>query len=363
MIRPTLLASCFVMFACDQKEAPAPAKAAPEKVTEKAAPAAPDVPKIGLELPGNDAKVVALARKAITCKLERFGFDSACAEYKAWKDEEDAFSENKADATLVAFLEDPDEKVRYLGGTRLNAWGAGAFADKAMSERILTVAEKVKGLDSIGGIVGHIKVKETGLFPRIKALLASAEMGNIQRGEVITYLLAANPESDEVFALTKELLSDPQLSRSAFSGFTEGGQAKPKETCAVFAAALGHADDYISSRSAEKLASFPCAPQFDTLLKSLEARLKAKKVTDGHFCEALASLCKEKDATAAQKKKALALTHKIAEDKTITATYVRGAAIEAAVACDAKGGKKYIAKFQKDADTDVQKTATKLLAK
>ena len=357
MIRPTLLASFLVLSACDQKEAPAPAKAVPEKAT------APAAPKIGLEAPGNDAKVVALARKAITCKFEKSGFDSACADLKAWKDEEAAFSDNKADATLVAFIEDPDEKVRFLGSSRLNGWGAGAFVDKTMSERILTVAETKQGQDSLGDLVGHIRVKETGLFPRIKTLLASTEAGNNFRGSIISELLVANPESDEVFALTRALLNDPDLGRSAFLALFEGGHSKEKETCALYGATLEHADVYLASRSAEKLASFPCPPQFDALLKSLEARVKAKKLTDAHFCEALASLCAEKGATAAQKKKALALTHKVAEDKTNKSQYVRGSAIEAAVACDAKGGKKYIGKFQKDTDTDVQQKVTKLLAK
>ena len=100
MIRPALLASCLVMFACDQKDAAPPKAAAPQKMADKGpgpapvAAADPAKPKVGLELPGNDAKVVALARKAITCRFAR-GFESACAEYKAWKDEQAAFSENR----------------------------------------------------------------------------------------------------------------------------------------------------------------------------------------------------------------------------------------------------------------------------
>lgn len=364
MIRPTLLASCLVLCACDQKEAPP--KAAPEKVTDKAAPpAAPAKPKIGLEAAGNDAKVVALARKAITCKFEGSSFDSHCADYKAWKEEEDAFSANKADGTLVAFLEDPDEKVHALGVARLNGWGAGAFADKALSERVLTVAEKPKGPQpgQLGTIVGHIKLKETGLFPRIKALLANGEANNLMRGAIIENLLAANPESDEVFELTRGLFDDAALGRAAFEALEDGGHSKEKETCALYATTLEHSDDYLASRSAVQMVGFPCPAQLDTMLKSLEARLKAKKVTDGHFADALAELCKAKDATAAQKKKALALTHKIAEDKSIKAAYVRSSAIDAAVSCDEKGGKKYIGKFKKDADTDVQERVTKLLAK
>ncbi|MDP1823436.1 MAG: hypothetical protein Q8L48_09345 [Archangium sp.] len=354
MIRPALLASCLVLFACDEKKAPTPAKAAP---------AAPAAPKAGLEAPGNDAKVVALARKAMTCTFENSSFDSACADLKAWEAEQDAFRDNKADATLVAFLEDPDEKVRVLGSTRLNGWGAGAFADKALSERILTVAEQPKGKPSLGQIVGHIRVKQTGLFPRIKALLASTEVGNVMRGDVISSLLAANPESDEVFALTRDLLSDPELGRAAFSALDPGGHSKEQETCALYAGLLESADPYLASRSAEKVASFPCPAHFDTLLESLEARLKAKKVTDGYFCDALARVCAESEAPEPQKEKALALTHQIAEDKTIKTPYVRSSAIEAAVACDPEGGKKYIGKFKNDADADVQQKVTRLLEK
>ena len=256
-----------------------------------------------------------------------------------------------------------DPKVRALGADRLNGWGAGAFADKALSERLLTIAEKPEAQrpEEIGRIVGHIKVKETELLPRIKTLLASAEAGNIMRGDVITSLLVANPESDEVFALTRELISDPALGRSAFSALDEGGHSKEKETCELYAKTLSNTDDYLASRSAEKLVTFPCPAKIDPMLKALEARVKAKKVTDSHFCDALASVCTEKAPTAAQKKKALAVAHKMVEDKTNKATYVRGSAIEASLACDPKGGKKYITKFQKDADTDVQAKVTKLL--
>ncbi|MFO0600557.1 MAG: hypothetical protein U0228_34940 [Myxococcaceae bacterium] len=364
MIKPILVASCavVVLCGCDQKsdapEEKAPKEKAATKTPEKAAE--PAGPKVGINLPGNDPKVVELAKKVLTCKFEK-DFDSNCAEYKAWKDESGLFADNKADATLVAFLEDTDEKVVALGISKLRGWDGGAFADKALAGRILAVAEKsVKGKPALGEIVGHLKVKETETFPRIKALMANEELGDIMRGDILYSLLRTNPDSDDVFALEKGLLDDARLGRSAFSGFTNYGDEK---ACPVYLATLENKDDYLSSRSAEQIASQPCKAQLDAMLKSIEGHLKAKKVTDIHYCDALTETCKSKEASAAQKKKALGLSHKIAEDKTNKAPSVRGEALEAALACDEKGGKKYLGKFLKDADKDVAEKAAKLTAK
>ena len=385
MIRLTLLTSCLVLFACDEKSDAKPAapadkvaagKGAPEKAApEKTAPekgATPTAGKIGLEAPGNVPALVALARKALTCKWEEDRFSDDCAEYKAWTGEYDAFKDNKNDATLVNFLEDPDEKVRHLGVNRLFGWNGGAFADKAMAARIVTVAEKSTAkLEAyyLGGLVGHIKVKETELFPRIKAIVTSAEKDATMRGAIVSNLLPSNPESDEVFALTKDVMKDTdrQFAGSTMNAFFMGGNSKKDQTCTVFAENLDNADENMAGAAAEKLPRFHCTAQYGALLKSIEARVKAKTVSAPAFADGLSRLCEEKDVTPAQNKQAIALAHKILEEKknpSTYAAYVRGSAVEASVTCDAKGAKKYLAKFKKDSDKTVsQKVAKALEAK
>jgi hypothetical protein len=119
--------------------------------------------------------------------------------------------------------------------------------------------------------------------------------------------------------------------------------------------------------AAEKLPRFHCTAQYGALLKSVEARVKARTGSVPAFADALSRLCGEKDVTPAQNKQAIALAHKILEEKknpSSYAAYVRGAAVEASVTCDPKGGKKYLARFKKDSDKTVaQKVAKALEAK
>ena len=60
-------------------------------------------------------KLAGDVQKAIACKSFDVGFDSNCADYKAYYDQKDDFIDGKADAALVNLLRDSSEKVRYLG--------------------------------------------------------------------------------------------------------------------------------------------------------------------------------------------------------------------------------------------------------
>jgi hypothetical protein len=365
MNRLALSLSCVALLAaCDKKDDTKPAAPA---ATDKPAAAAPKA--TGLNDPANDPKIVALAKKALGCKWVSGSFESECADAKAWEAESDAFADNKGDGTLVAFTEDSDEKVRSLVLKRFTDWNK-AFADKALAERLVAVAEKTKASNEmypLGNIISHMKVAETGLFPRIKALVTSTSGDPALRGAIIMYLLQTNPESEEVIGLTRETVKDKEsrVNRNALEAFSMSGTDKPNEArCDFFLENIDHPDNDLAGESAEYLTQprFGCKARFGAVLTSLEARVKAKKVTVATFVNALISMCGDKAGTPAQMKTANGLAHKLAEDKTV-ASSVRASAIEASVKCDPKGAKAYLGKFKKDADAEVQTTIGRLQKK
>lgn len=386
MNRPALLAavSCIALFACDEKKEEA--KAAPEKpnapvvkvspdkpaeaAPEKGAPPAAGKAGKGIDAPGNDAKVVAAAKKVLACKWADGSFDYDCEDYKAFTSDYDTFRDNKQDATLVNFLEDGDIKVRQLAYNRMTGWSGGAFADKAMAERMLVVAETTKEpLDMyyIGYLVGHIKVKETGLFDRIKALVTSTEKDMSLRGAIIGNLLPSNQDSEEAFTLTKEITKEKDVvfARSALNSFTFAGDSKKDQICDLYVEILGGAEEDLAASAAEKISYNHCTAKFDTLLKAVEGRVKGKKITVPSYAETLRAMCADKEVKPAQTKQAIALAHKILEDAKNPSDYtpyIRAAAVEASVVCDPKGGKKYITKFKADKQKSVSDKVTKLLA-
>jgi hypothetical protein len=371
MTRPVTLALFLAMVsACDKKDdakaAPAPAPAAGEK------PAAAAGPKgTGLEDPANDPKVVGLAKKALACKYGS-SFDDGCADYKAWQDERDAFKDGKADGTLVALIEDSDVKVRDLGLRKFSVNGSPALKDKALSERLVTVAEKAKGWTEmhtylLGNIVGHIKIGDSGLFPRLKALVSSADVDSSLRRAIVDGLLYSNDTSDDVWALTRDTLkdADKQVARNALRAFWTGASDKTLQArCDIYKELVEGPDEDFAASAGEYLTrpQAGCKTHFDAVLTSLEARVKAKKMTVAPFVETLANVCEPNLATPAQVKKANALAHQLADDKKGQG-WARSAALEAAAKCDPKSAKAYLGKFKQDADKEVKAKATELLAK
>ena len=362
MKRLALYLCCVVVLAaCDKKDDAKPTKPAADK------PAAAAPKPTGINDPGNDPKIVALAKKAMGCKWVSGSFDSECADAKAWQTETDAL-DTKGDATLVAFFEDSDEKVRSLVLKRFTDWNK-PFEDKALAERLVSVAEKSKAANEmypLGNVISHMKVAETGLFPRIKALVTSPSVDPAMRAAILMYLLQTNPESEEVVGLTRESIKDKEsrVNRNALEGFSMSGTDKPNEVrCDVFLENIDHEDNDLAGESVEFLTQprFGCKARFDAVLKSLDARVKAKNVTVATFVNALTSVCGDKAGTPAQMKTANGLAHKLADDKTVSSS-VRARAIEASVKCDPKGAKAYLGKFKKDADPEVKATVTRMTA-
>jgi hypothetical protein len=118
---------------------------------------------------GNDPAVVAIFKAAVACKVDESGsFDSDCPAMNEFDDSK--VFESKADVTLLNLIEDPDDKVRRLAFKKLAQRGdEQTFKDKVAVGRILDAAEGEKTEANLE-VVGHIDVKETGTFDRVKKL-------------------------------------------------------------------------------------------------------------------------------------------------------------------------------------------------
>jgi len=365
MNRLALLASfAAVLAACDKKDDSKPAPAG-----DKPAAAAPAKPAAGIDLPGNDPKIVELAKKVVaSCKFDDQKvfdpFDSACPELKAWQDEKEAFKDGKGYPTLVAFIEDADEKVRYLGAKRLDD-ELGELTDKALVARVLTAAEKDKAprdASSLGVIIGDSKVADPELLPRVKALVTAKDTNDNLRTAALLRLVKTNPDSDEVWSFVRDMAKDTSFSklvqRSALEGFVRLQADKPAR-CDVFMDNLkdppggdvDHAGDALQWLSQARM---KCEAKFDDALKVVEERIKAKTASSGLFGQGLRLMCDPKGAAKPpQLKKASALGRKLAEDKSLEGN-VRANGIDASVACDPKGAKAYLGKFKKETDQDMK---------
>jgi hypothetical protein len=234
---------------------------------------------------------------------------------------------------------------------------------------VLTVAEKCKlprDLYPLGTIVGNIVLEDPALYPRIKALFTSSKDPNL-RNAIITDLLPTNPDNEEVFSWTRAVMkdtSDKNVSRTAMNAFVKMTTEKTTRCEAFFENIenpdVDHAGDAVQWMTQPRL---HCEAQYDGVLTSIGARLKAKTATSTFFPMGLGYICDPKGkATPAQVKTAVGLAHKLAEEKSLEGR-VRAAAIDASVKCDPKGAKAYLGKFKKETDTDIKETVARLLKK
>ncbi len=356
MNRRLVLAACVVVFgACDKKEEPKAAAPAGDRPA-----AAPEKPKIGLDSPKNNPKTVEVAKKALACPWKD-DFDAACADYKTWLEDKAIYDEE----TFISMLEDPDEKVRFLGAKRLYDT-LGVLDDKALAERLLTVAEKSKTpreQHPLGNSVGKIQLEGTDLFPRIKALLNAKETTPNMRVGILGALMKTNPASDDAFNLMRESAKNPDFD-SNVQGTAFGAMSwhtKPAK-CDAFLEATQDADDGRAGDATQFIlrSDQHCDAHYDAVIKSLEDRVKAKKVTNALFGDALRLLCNPKGtAKPPQVKKAAAIAKKIAEDKKLEGR-IRASGITGAAECDPKGAKAYSARFKKETDEDIKESVARI---
>ncbi|UQA58351.1 hypothetical protein [Polyangium aurulentum] len=341
-------------------EAPAPAGSA-----SAAAPAAAGK---GIDAPGNDPAVVALARKALGCKWGPYGLEATCADLRALL-EDPALRDSKADATFMNLLEDPSEQVRWLGARALSTRGTAYRADKALAERAVKAAEDEKSKtvgQELGGVVGNIKHAETGLGERIKAMAKTHPLQAV-RMSLLSRMLFTNGEL--LYDFVKDIAqndADPMVRKAALSAFWTGTPPnKAADTCAMWLSFIDDKVEDVAGEAAYLTAFYPqgggCKEQWDPLLDKIEKRAKEGTIKSSQMASALLFLHRQPGASEAQKKRSLVAARALLEKKE-NSGMARGKALEFIVEKDLDG-RKFIEKFREDPDFFVKSRAKDLAAK
>ncbi|MFO0762136.1 MAG: hypothetical protein U0359_37200 [Byssovorax sp.] len=321
---------------------------APAAASASASAPAPPPPARGLGSAGTDPTQTAFARKVLekcsgTWKPES-GFDSACAELKVFVGQRP--QRGTLDATFIAWLEDPDPKVRTLGARGLAAFGDPYRSDRALAERVVAVAENEKEpslTGIIGFLAGEILVDQTGLLDRIRGLLKNADGSDDLKIGVISILLQANRDSAPVFDLTREVSNEAStgtVRSTALSAFSAVYDLRPDDVCKLWVQNRENADEIIAAGAAARLTTGAtwvgysglvwsststytvtenrCAAEVEPTLNVIEARAKAGKIAHSNWIFALRGVLRDdlKKTPPAQKKRALALAKLIAETRT-----------------------------------------------
>ena len=353
-------------FGCAEKKAEAPPKAPAPLQAEKPAPPAE---KKGLEAPGNDADLVQLAKGALTCPRDRDDLiDYQCAGYKAFRDSPKL---KTGDATLLNFIEDPDERVRWLGarglpdGFAMNPRPAYVEQPEAAARLVRAFAkeESLEAAKMIGSKVGRINVEKTGQLAAIAEVIKARKHPRAVR-EILSNLLFTNSQSRPAFDLMLALTGDPDdgIRYDATSAFWVGGGLSRPETCKMWEAHLADKDPAIAGSSAQHIGWYheECAPSYGAMLEAIDGRIATKTLGDkSSFAIGLDRMCEQEWTKAPEKKKATTLAKKLAADKELH-VFVRMEGLSAVSACD-KGGKAYVAKFTHDKEEWVAQRAKELL--
>jgi len=336
--------------------------------TDPAGSAAPEAAKPnarGLEAAGNDAAVVELAKKALGCKWGAYGFDATCPEMKALSESE-LVRDGKADATLVSFLEDPNEQVRWLGSRTLSQRGKAFRSDKALAERIVVVAEGETSktvAQELGGVVGGIKHADTGLGDRIKGM-AKGHAVQQMRTSLLARMLFSNGET--LYEFMKDIAAndkDSVVRKAAMSAFWTGTPpTRASESCKMWLGFVDDPADDVAGEAAYLCSFYPqgggCKEEWDPLLDKIEKRAKEGTIKSTQMSSALFYLHRQAGASDAQKKRALVVARLILDNKA-NAGMARGRALELIAEKD-PDAKKVLENAQNDADVFVKRRAKDL---
>ncbi len=316
------------------------------------------MPAIGLEAKDNDPAVVTLAKAAITCKVDMGGLDRECEGFKAWR-ETVGKADPKPVKTLVNFLEDPDEKVRYLGASMI---GQGYAEDPAAVKRVLAATSKEKSTlvaVPLAQSLGFLDLEKTGITADVTKLIQEHELMELRLA------LIMSGGSSNTAALFDALLplatgsTDVKIRNVAQQAFQNIPADKHAQVCQMWLDNVDAADADIAGRASLLCGQESrCKDHWDKLLDKLDA--KAKSGAMGiDMARGFESLHDRQEATAPQKARAKAVAQATLETAS-NGEYQRAAALDFLV----KNGDKAVAKkFKNDPSQQVKDAAERALKK
>lgn len=318
----------------------------------------------GIDAPGNDAAIVALAKKALGCKRDAPDgpVDYSCADMKAWLDSPNTGADGAA-PTLVNFIEDGDAKVRALGYSKLHSASKGYKKDKALAQRVVAAiaVEKAKTTDHeiIGYALGSIDLKATGLLDDVKAAFPNLASETMKRG-VLKQIVFNNPGNDAVVDFVIGLAKDPSVSvrRDAVAAFFASGKERRDDVCKMAEGLLGDADVQTVEQASNAIAMQEGCESgvYDEMLDAIDRTYKAGKIS-GYLAAKLVDFQRSKrKPTDAQTKRAEGLITAILGDAKVSYP-TRTTLIAQLPFADKAFAKDLLTKLESDPEPNVAKKA------
>jgi hypothetical protein len=358
----TLAAAALVLGACDKGGN----ESKPGTATGATSAAAATGSK-GMNNPGNDAAIVALAKPVLACKWSSYGFDSKCEALQTWK-KSDTMKAGAGDATLVNFLEDADSKVQWLGADALSRKGQKYRADTAMATKVVDAADKATDkqlVSALGRAVGNIDLKKTGLVARVMKMIeghANAALRQTLAGNTL-FRNRDVPGMFELFVKLAKTDKDNKVRKAAAAAFWTGTPTgKNEDVCKLWLELANDADQDLAGHSAYHCAFTSsgggCTGQWDDLLSLIEKKAKAGEVKSSFMASALKYFYGQKKATDAQKKRALAIAKELVKNEKNDGSS-RSSALDFIGKEDA-GGKAFAAKYENDKEFFVKNAAKRI---
>lgn len=322
---------------------------------------------VGINDSANDKAVVEAAKAALTCDWGAQGLKSDCPAYKTWR-ESPLIKDGKADATLINFLIDPQDAVRWLGATTLGNSGKAYKTDAALSNKLIAAA-KVEKQPLVGGAlgrtVGNIDAKATNLGEAMKTLATTHALTDLRKS-LVSNMLFPNRDSfyDFHLGLARNEKNDDVRRAALGAPWTGTPTGRAGDTCKMW---LERVDDPKPDNGGE--AAYMCAfwsnsggcqSEWDALLSKIDARAKSGQVQASQMASALSYLYGQKGATAAQKARSINVSKAILENASNNAA-ARGTALRFLAEADPPMAKAVAKKFENDKEFFVKNTAKDVL--
>jgi hypothetical protein len=285
---------------------------------------ASDEPR-GLEDPGNEAEVVALATEVLDCEWEAArGPGKDCEVAEEWL----AQREPERVETFVNLLFDDDDRVRWLGAAVLGAGPTDPLEDVELAGRIFAAAAaeraEARQLDNhLAKLVGRTDANELGLSEELAAIVRD-HSGEQLRAEVVRWMGTRRVRGDDVdilFGLAQNE-ADIKVRRRAMNSlasFTNIPRDRADEICGYFASTLDGDDINVAGHSAATLLdSISCEAHWDDVLDHIEARAAAGTLSHHGFVGGLQALRRQTSASEEQKQRLVPIAKAIVENPANT---------------------------------------------
>jgi hypothetical protein len=350
--RPLHLSALLLLAACGASSAPpaetaaAPSPSARADAAASAAttPVAPAIPR--------DPRLAEMARAARACGKDGavYDFDTECAGYKAWHDNDELFADGKASDTIFSMYGDPDPKVHYLA--MLKPIDPSYWQDASHGRALFAMVRAEKQDDilrKLADFVARVDADKAGLGAELKELGKHPSVAF--RQELAGDLL---PSSQTPLALEMEamFLADPDRSVKVGAILALAGENTPpvEPVCQLLTRQLTRSDDDLHAVGLQAGSASKCPGMRELVTGELEKRTAdPATVTLGPgvlYATALFSLCYRADSPA-EKKKMFALTKRLV-DPRIHEGMVRERGLDTLLTCDRAAGEKLLPTFARD---------------